>query len=178
MKRRKKQRKPLIKESKRGAGKNPDYDFLFDDDTEDEPLPFDYREKAQQTKSPTPTADKYFNMLEQDKQKRSQQTLVIADRPLSQFERISVGVIFACMVVWTLLISAIVLPLVRSPILAFGFLGMVVVYWLFVWFTYYVMWRFFWIVLALSWLLATIFSIFGLGTIDEMIRLYLAYGRF
>lgn len=124
--------------SKRGHGKNPDYDFMFKDEPDSE---LDFNKLPQ---SPPSTVDRYYHEI------RQQQSI----QQLTTLDKMSIGIIVTLMGLWSMMILLIVIPL-QDPKIIFSVIAVLIAYWGITWVAYYIGWKFYWFIIALGWLLAT-----------------------
>lgn len=143
--------------SKRGPGKNPDYDFLFDDGKDE--LPFNYRKEKIESVS-TPAIDRYYEKIQMEK-------VISASNPtLSNLDKIAIAVTLVLMAFWTLVILALTFALQDFTV----FLGVSTLLlggWAFTWFSYYIGWRFYWIMIAIGWLISTGYALTVFGLLQK-----------
>lgn len=124
-------------------------------DTASNELPFDYR-KARPASASTPTVDRYYRKIQAQKATAPNQSL-------SALDKISIVVIILLMGIWSIVILSFTLAL-QDVTTFLGVLLVLTAYWIITWVTYYVGWKFYWIMLAVGWILATGYAltIFGL----------------
>lgn len=141
----------------RNVSEAPDFELpsSYFDDEEDE-LPVNYRRATRSSKPATPHADKYFAKIKQ------QSPDIAPNSALSTLDRIAIATIIFMMSFWTLVILWIAFIAGNGN----TFLGVVFIMsatWIITWIAYYIGWRYYWIMLALNWLLATgyMLTIFG-----------------
>jgi hypothetical protein len=76
---------------------------------------------------------------------------------LSSLDRMAIVVILICMLVWTIVLIVFSYILGGSGALLIS-IGSSVLYWVVLWVTYYVLWRWFWIVTAIGWLIGSLYA--------------------
>jgi hypothetical protein len=78
-------------------------------------------------------------------------------RELSGVERIAIVVILICMMLWTivLLVTAYLVGGSGTMLIA---TGLSLAYWLGLWISYYVLWRWFWVVTAIGWVIGSLYA--------------------
>jgi len=122
-----KNKRPLTYQSKRGPDKNPNYDFLFEDNTPPPP--------------PSPTHNVY---------------VVNAPQKFGIINTIAVAIIIICMALWTLVFLTAAVA-TKSPTIMFATTGSAVLYWALTWFLYWLGWKYYWILLAIGWICSTLY---------------------
>jgi CHASE2 domain-containing sensor protein len=127
-------------------------------DNDNDELPFNYR-KARPASVSTPTVDRYYRKIQAQKTNAPNQSL-------SALDKIAIATIIILMGIWSIVILSFTLAL-RDATTFLGVFLVLTAYWIITWVSYYVGWKFYWIMLAVGWILATGYALTVFGLLQQ-----------